>query len=76
MTTHPGLPGSDWVLICCLTPAVNNNPFSQKCSKFFLRLYLFMRDTERGRDIGRGRISRFPAGGLMGDSIPGLRITP
>ena len=31
-----------------------------------------MRDTERGRDIGRGR-SRFPEGNLMWDSILGLR---
>ena len=36
-----------------------------------------MRDTERereiGRDIGRGK-SRFPAGSLMWDSIPGPRV--
>ena len=31
-----------------------------------------MRDTERSRDIGRGR-SRLPAGSLMRDSIPGPR---
>ena len=30
-----------------------------------------MRDTERGRDIGRGR-SRIPVGSLMWDLIPGL----
>ena len=30
----------------------------------------FMKDTERGRDIGRGR-SRLPVGILMQDSIPG-----
>ena len=29
-----------------------------------------MRDTQRGRGIGRGR-SRLPAGSLMRDSIPG-----
>ena len=29
-----------------------------------------MRDTERGRDIGRGRI-RLPMGNLMQDLIPG-----
>ena len=29
-----------------------------------------MRDTKRGRDIGRGR-SRLPVGSLMQDSIPG-----
>ena len=41
---------------------------------FFLRFYLFMRDThtERGRDIGRGR-SRLPTGSPMRDSIPGLQ---
>ena len=33
-------------------------------------MYLFMGDTQRGRDIGRER-SRLPAGGLMWDSIPG-----
>ena len=33
-------------------------------------IYLFMRDTERGRDIGRGR-SRLLTGILMWDSIPG-----
>ena len=32
-----------------------------------------MRDTERGRDIGRGR-SRLPAGGLMQDLIPQIGI--
>ena len=37
--------------------------------KYFI--YLFMRDTERGRDTGRGRRSRRPAGSLMQDSIPG-----
>ena len=39
---------------------------------FFLKdfIYLFTRDTERGRDKGRGR-SRLPAGNLMWDSIPG-----
>ena len=29
-------------------------------------IYLFMRDTERGRDIGRGRRSRLPAGARCG----------
>ena len=33
-------------------------------------IYLFMRYTERGRDISRGR-SRFPVGSLMQDSVPG-----
>ena len=33
-------------------------------------IYLFIRDRERGRDIGRGR-SRVPVGNPMKDSIPG-----
>ena len=37
---------------------------------FFLRFYLLMRDTERGRDPGRGR-SRLRAGSLTWDPIPG-----
>ena len=36
----------------------------------FLRFCLFMRDTDTGRDIGRGR-SRVLAGNLMWDLIPG-----
>ena len=38
---------------------------------FFLKHFikLFMRDTERGRDIGRGR-GRLLAGSLMLDGIP------
>ena len=39
---------------------------------FSLRFYLFMRDTERGRDTGRGR-NRLPEGSLMQDLIPGLQ---
>ena len=35
-------------------------------------IYLFMRDTERGRDTGIGR-SRLPTRRLMWDSIPGPR---
>ena len=35
-------------------------------------IYLFMRERERGRDIGRGR-SRLPAGIPVQDSIPGPR---
>ena len=34
-------------------------------------IYLFMRDAERGRDLGRGR--SFPAGSPIWDSIPGPR---
>ena len=39
-------------------------------SFFFLKIYLFMRDTERGRDTGRER-SSFHAGSLTWDLIPG-----
>ena len=35
-------------------------------------IYIFMRDTERGRDIDRGR-SGLHAGSLMWDLIPGLQ---
>ena len=42
------------------------NYTSMSCFKDFI--YLFIRDTERGRDTGRGR-SRLPAGCLMQDSI-------
>ena len=43
---------------------------------FKKRFYLFIhRDTERGRDTGRGR-SRLHAGSLTWDSIPGVQITP
>ena len=38
-------------------------------------IYLFMSDTERGRDTGRGR-SRLPAGSPMWDSIPGPGSQP
>ena len=38
---------------------------------FKIYFYLFMRGTERDRDIGRRR-SRLPVGSLMQDSIPGL----
>ena len=41
----------------------------------FLRFYLFMRDTQRSRDIGRER-SRLPARSPMWDLIPGPEITP
>ena len=45
---------------------------------YFLRFYLFMRDTERGSDTGRGR-SRLHAGARLGvdpgspGSGPGLK---
>ena len=38
-------------------------------------IYLFMRDTERGRDIGRGR-SGLPVGSLMRNSSQDSRIIP
>ena len=39
---------------------------------FFLKIYLFMRDTERGKDTGRGR-SRLHAGSPMRDLILSLQ---
>ena len=41
---------------------------------FFLKdfIYLFMRDTEKGRDIGRGRI-RLHAGSPVWESVMGLQ---
>ena len=55
----------------------NNHHFKENC--FFLRFYVFIherhraggRDTESGRDTGRGR-SRLHAGSPMWDSILGL----
>ena len=45
-------------------------------SFFFLRfIYLFVKDTEKGRDTGRGR-SRLHVGCPMWDSIPDPRIMP
>ena len=41
--------------------------FFHYCFKYFI--YLFMRDTRRGRDLGRER-SRLPARSRMQDSIP------
>ena len=38
---------------------------------FFIRFYLFMRDTERGRDAGRGR-SRLFVGSPMRSQDPGV----
>ena len=44
---------------------------------FIFKSYLFMRDTERGRDTGRGRgRSRLPTGSPMWDSSKDSRITP
>ena len=42
-------------------------PFLKK----YIFIYLFLRHTQRGRDIGRGR-SRLLEGSPMRDSIPGL----
>ena len=44
---------------------------------FFKKAFinLFKRDTERGRDMGKGR-SRLPVGILMRDSIPGPPLPP
>ena len=42
------------------------------CFDFLKIIYLFMRDTERGRHISRGRSSIF-IGNLMWDLIPGPR---
>ena len=41
---------------------------------FFFKIYLLLRDTERGREAGRGR-SRPPAGSPMRDSTLDLGIT-
>ena len=46
------------------------NFLKKKKKKDFI--YLFMRDTERGRDIGRGR-SRLPARSPMWDLISELQ---
>ena len=51
---------------------VTNEKVNQKemFKKYFI--YLFMRDTEKEGDIGRGR-SRLPVGNLMQNSISGPR---
>ena len=46
--------------------------FLNKLILFFLRFYLFMRDTERDRDTGRER-SRLHAGSPTWDLIQGLQ---
>ena len=45
----------------------------QNFTHFKKRFYLFMRDTERGKDIGRGK-SRLSVGALMWDSTPGPQV--
>ena len=53
----------------------NENRDEDRHTSAFLKkdfIYLFMRDTERSRDTGRGR-SRLHAGSPMWDSIPGLQ---
>ena len=44
--------------------------FLNSLKKDYLFVYSFMRDTQRGRDLGRER-SRLSAGRPMWDSIPG-----
>ena len=39
---------------------------------FFLRFYLFMRDTQREKQRHKQREKQGPAGSLMQDSMPGL----
>ena len=49
--------------------------FSQLSIQFFFFedfIYLFLRDTERGRDMHRQREKQLHAGSPMPDSIPGL----
>ena len=46
------------------------NVYIGKDSLFFLRFYLFMRDTQREAETGRGRC-RLPAGSQMRDLQPG-----
>ena len=66
----PGTPGSR------PEPKADPQPLSHPGTahrKLFLKkdfIYLFMRNTERGRVTGRGR-SRLHAGSPMWDSIPG-----
>ena len=45
--------------------------FKKEFRRFYF-VYLFVRDIERGRDIGKGR-SRLPAGSLVQDAILGPR---
>ena len=55
-----------WVFQSCL-PSLKSGYICSLFKKYFS--YLSMRDTERGRDIGRGR-SRLLVGSLIQDSIP------
>ena len=57
-------------LVLSFTPSLSNKIFifvKKKKKKF---IYLLMRDTEKGRDTGRGR-SRLPAVRLTRNWIPG-----
>ena len=64
------LPSQD----CLGSKRTGNEPSPCKFMFYFLKdfIYLFTRDTHRGRDIGRGR-SRLHAGSPMRDLIPGLQ---
>ena len=64
----------NWFLSCIQRTQAKEEGRKEKIS-FFKRdfIHLFMRDRERGRDIGRGR-SRLHARSQMWDSIPDPRI--
>ena len=62
-----------WVVYNMKPGHLSHSIFSKLCSPCFFKnifIYLFMRDIERGRHIGRGR-SRLTAGSLRWDSTPG-----
>ena len=55
---------------CLLGPGSSGHNTRQTHLFFKIFIDLFMRDTQRGRDLGRWR-SRIPEGSLLQDSIPG-----
>ena len=69
--SHPG-----FVLFCFAHSLLSFELIINPSSSYFVVvvlkdfMYLFMRDTKRGRDTGRGR-SRLHAGSQTQDSIPG-----